>query len=183
MKLILQIAVLVQCLALLVWVGGIFFFAFVAAPLIFQEPVREITGGTHVPGMIVSAILGRFTWIETACAALVLLAVAEQLRQTRDRRGRVLVQLALALAMAGVLLWYGWILGPRMEGLREVIGNFNTAPATLPARAEFLRLHSLYSALMGFNLLVGLALFAFTVALIPSVFRDRDRSVLRSVPV
>jgi uncharacterized membrane protein len=183
MKLILQIAVVVQCLALLVWVGGMIFFAFVAAPLIFQQPVQELTGGTHVPGMIVNAILRRFTLWQSVCAVLLLVALAEQARQVHERRGRLLGQFAAAVVMAVILVWCGWIIGSRMQALRAEIGDFNTAPADLPARVEFDALHHRYVALMGLNMVLGLGLFVASVVLIPSVFRERDRGLLRAVPL
>jgi uncharacterized membrane protein len=181
MKALLQLAILAKCLALLVWVGGIIFFAFAAAPLAFQEPVQEITGGTHVSGMIVNSMLERFTLWQAACAAVILIALVLQIRLLRVNRGRRIVQLIAALVMTALLAWCGLLIGPRMNALGEEIGNFNDADQTSEAYLEFDALHHRYSRLMGINLILGLGLFVTSIVMIPSAFRDRERATFRGL--
>ena len=182
MKGLFHLAIVVQCLALLVWVGGIIFFAFVGAPLIFHDDVLERTGGTEVPGMIVSRIMERFSLWETVCAALLILALVEQIRQARAHPLRRWARLAVALVMTAVMVWYGHLIGPRMRDLREEIGDFDGAAVHTVAYAEFHQLHDRYERLMGVNLFLGLGLFIATVVMIPSAHRDRDRSLFRGIP-
>jgi Domain of unknown function (DUF4149) len=181
MKALLQLAIIAKCLALLVWVGGITFFAFAAAPLVFQEPVQEITGGTHVSAMIVNSMLERFTVWQAVCAAVLILALVLQIRLLRVNRGRRVVQLLAALVMTALLAWCGLLIGPRMNALGDEIGNFNDADQTSEAHIEFDTLHHLYSRLMGINLVLGLGLFVTSIVMIPSAFRDRERDIFRGI--
>lgn len=184
MKALFHLAIIAKCLALLVWTGGMVFFAFCAAPLAFQAEVITLTGGTHVSGLIVNAMLTRFTWWQAVCAAVLIAALVEEIRQAEVARRRRWAQLLVALAMTGLLVWYGFVIGPRMRELRAEIGDFNAPAAqTSPQWEEFDALHRRYVRLMSLNLLLGVSLFAFAVAMIPSAHRDRDRGMLRSIGI
>jgi len=181
MKALFQLAITAQALAQLVWVGGIIFFAFVAAPLAFHPTIQETTGGTDIPGRVVQLMLDRFTAWETICAGVLILSLLELYRQTRRRRFMSCV--VVAVIMAGIMIWYGHIIRPQMQSLAKEIGNFNRADTTSPAHVEFDTLHHRYTRLMGVNLILGLGLFMTTTSLIPSAFRDRDRGRLRSIGI
>jgi uncharacterized membrane protein len=182
-KLLYHLALIAQCLALMIWVGGILFFAFIAAPLTFQPDVQAATGGTEVSGKIVSSVLARFAWWESICAAVLILGLLEQMRQARANLGRRLVRLGIALVMMGLMLWYGHVIGPRMRELRAEIGDFNQADVASVAYQEFDTLHRRHTRLMGANLFLGLGLFVITVALVPSAHRDRERGQFHSLPL
>lgn len=183
MKAVFYLAILAQCLALLVWIGGIIFFAFNAAPMAFMDSVQAATGGTEISGRIVRGMLDRFTVWETVCAAIILLALIEQMRQIPGRRKRLIVPLCITLLMTALLVWYGYLVGPHMQTLAATIGDFNVADKASEVYQQFDVLHHRYERLLSANLFLGLALFVITISLIPSAFRDRDRSMFRGIEI
>ena len=48
-------------LSLMVWIGGLIFFAFVLAPTVFNIP--EVLPNTHLAGNVVGRALGKLHWI------------------------------------------------------------------------------------------------------------------------
>src|SRR5215831_4591971 len=133
-------------LALVVWVGGIIFFAFVLAPTLFS-----VLPSTQMAGNVVSPALTRLHQFGLT-AGLVLLACS--LAYDRQRLARfnlftatnVLVVLMLALT---AISQFG--VTPRMRELRA------GPPATQATQAEFDRLHAWSTRLEGGVLFLGLA--------------------------
>jgi Ni/Fe-hydrogenase subunit HybB-like protein len=181
MKALLYLAVLIKHTALLIWVGGMLFFGIVAAPMIFAPDVITATGGTQIPGGIVSSILARFALWELVCGGLIVLCSIEIFRQAQRHRLARAAQMGIAVMMLVVAIVYTQILGPKMHDLRAEIGDFNVASSSSEQMEEFNVLHNQYEGLMRLNGLLGLGLFLWSTMLLPSAFRDRDRSILRSV--
>jgi uncharacterized membrane protein len=60
-----------RLLALVVWVGGLVFFAFVVAPVAFT-----VLPSTHIAGTVVAGTLGVLNTIGLVCGVLILVACA-----------------------------------------------------------------------------------------------------------
>jgi uncharacterized membrane protein len=56
-------------LSLVVWIGGLIFFAFVLAPTAFQ-----VLPNTHLAGSVVGRALGKLHWIAIICGVVFLIA-------------------------------------------------------------------------------------------------------------
>lgn len=139
-------------LALIVWIGGLFFFAFVLAPTAFSLlPSRQMAG------MVVGESLKSLHWIGVF-SGLIFLGCstlhshfkngAMQIFAARN----VLVFLMIVLTL---ISQFGVI--PRMDALRASIsGEIDSVPPDNPARAKFDALHRNSTRLEGGVLLLGL---------------------------
>jgi uncharacterized membrane protein len=123
-------------LSLVLWLGGLVFFAFVLAPTAFTVlPTR------HLAGNVVGRALGSLHWI-AIIAGLVYLA--SSLLYSRFSTGtfdlfgarNVIIVVMLVLTMVSQ---FGII--PRMDTLRASIGEIDSAPPEDPARMQFDALH------------------------------------------
>ena len=141
-------------LALVVWVGEVVFFSFVAAPALF---------GTFAPvdaGRAVGAIFPTYYRLGYACLTLVLLGSVVFL-VTGATRAWWAASTALAAVALAATLYAGIVVQPRATALRPQLH----APATEPlVRPEFDRLHRLAVQLNGAALLCGVAISAITAA-------------------
>jgi uncharacterized membrane protein len=149
-------------LSLVVWVGGLIFFAFVLAPTAFQ-----VLPDTHLAGNVVGRALGKLHGIAIVSGIVFLLS---SLLYSRLGDGtahlftgrHVLVCLMLVLT----LLSQFWII-PRMDGLRAQVGDFAKVPLANPARVQFDALHVWSTRVEGAVLLLGLVVAYLTA----NVFR------------
>lgn len=134
-------------LALVVWVGGIIFFAFVMAPTLFT-----VLPSTRLAGDVVSPALGKLHWMGLICGAVFLTgSLAHNWRKHSQLRlfsaTHILIVLMLALTAISQ-----FVISPRMRKLRS-------APQALDLSAnrdEFDRLHSWSTALESGVLFLGL---------------------------
>jgi uncharacterized membrane protein len=151
---LLTVAAVLELLAITIWVGGMAALSFLAAPAIFQTaPSRESAGRSF------GLILRRFHWVAYGCGAAILLAGAMRwgggYSLTAPEQARAL----LAAVMLGIALYSGVIVSGRLDRLRaEMSGGVDSIPKQDPRRVRFNQLHRLSTALMGFNLLLGLML-------------------------
>lgn len=138
----------VRLLALVVWVGGLLFFAFVLAPVAFR-----VLPNSHEAGLVVGAALRHLHLMGLSAGLIYLAAAAAERRAPRWWLAPGLV--VLMLVLTGVSQW--GIL-PRMEADRAGAGgDVSTAPLTDPARLDFDRLHRVSERVEGGVLLLGLA--------------------------
>jgi len=144
-------------LALIAWIGGIVFFAFVEAPALFTIlPSRELAGN------VVSRSLAALHWIGIV-AGLVFLAASLFYNQLRHARlkpfsaAHVLIFLMLLLTAVSQ-----FAVTPRMRTLREEMKVIDNLPWNDPRRVEFDRLHQWSTRLEGGVLLLGLGVVGLT---------------------
>ena len=132
-------------LSLVVWIGGIIFFAFVVAPSLFM-----IVPSQHVAGLVVARSLTSLHWIGMV-AALVFLICG--MIASRGMGKIVLVGIMLLLTL---ILQFGIV--RRMEQLRATVPNADVSVLARndPTRAQFDRLHNYSTKLEGSVLLLGL---------------------------
>ena len=146
-------------LALVVWIGGIIFFAFVMAPTLFA-----VLPTTRLAGNVVNASLGKLHWMGLISGAIFLICSLgyNQLKHARAKplaASHIFVVLMLLLTMASQ---FG--ITPRMQVLRAnmEIGDLRVPFAA--QRAEFDRLHEWSTRLEGGVLLLGLGVVALTAS-------------------
>jgi uncharacterized membrane protein len=138
-------------LSLVVWIGGLIFFAFVLAPTAFQ-----VLPNTHLAGNVVGRALGKLHWMAIISGIVFLLS---SLIYTRIQDGTAHVfamrHVLICLMLALTLFSQFWII-PRMDTLRSQVGDFNAVPLTDPARVQFDALHVWSTRVEGAVLLLGL---------------------------
>ena len=145
---------LVQMIAIMIWVGGLIFFAFVLAPTAFRT-----LPNVHEAGLIVGATLRVFDFVALGCGALFLAATALMTESAGTPvRRRLRVELALAGAMVLGTSYLQWGILPPMEVDRaRAGGDINSVAPTDPARVHFDKLHARSERVEGGVLLLGLA--------------------------
>lgn len=146
-------------LSLVIWIGGLIFFAFVLAPTVFAPgilPSRQLAGN------VVNRSLGILHWMAISCG--VVFAIASML-DSRVVNGRVepfaarnlLVYLMLILILVSM---FG--IAARMGVLRQQMGMIEQLPQDDARRVEFNRLHVWSTRVESSVLILGLALLYLT---------------------
>ncbi len=144
---------LLQLLAMVVWVGGLCFFAFVLAPTAFATLPT-----IHEAGLIVGATLRVFDLVGVVCGALFLAATALLFRSAPMRiRGRYEMEFLLATVMLLGTSYIHWNVLPAMETDRlQAGGDVAAVEPTNPARVHFDKLHTRSERVEGAVLFIGL---------------------------
>ena len=146
-------------LSLVVWIGGLIFFAFVLAPTAFQ-----VLPNTHLAGNVVGRALGKLHWIAIISGVVFLIASLLYSYLTQGTTHvfamrHILICLMLALTLVSQF----WII-PRMDTLRASVGDFATVPLSDPARVQFDALHVWSTRVESAVLLLGLVVIYLTVS-------------------
>ena len=144
---------LLRLLGMVVWVGGLVFFAFVEAPTAFH-----VMGTNQQFALLIGDSIGGLNRLGHAAGLLFLLAtLLLWMGSTTRRRKLLLLEMGLvALMLVATLYVQRWIL-PAMERDRAAVGGDITAvPESNPARADFDRLHPLSEKVEGSALFLGL---------------------------
>lgn len=142
-------------LSLVVWVGGLIFFAFVLAPTVFHPgmlPSRQLAGN------VVNRSLGILHWMAISCG--VIFAVTSMIDS------RVVNGVAEPFALRNLIVYAMLILtlvgmfgiASRMLVLRQQIGIIDDVPHDNPLRVEFDRLHHWSTRIESTVLVLGLGL-------------------------
>jgi uncharacterized membrane protein len=138
-------------LSLVVWIGGLIFFAFVLAPTAFQ-----VLPSTHLAGNVVGRALGKLHWLAIIAGIVFLIS---SLIYSRMSEGTVHVfamrHILICVMLVLTLFSQFWII-PRMDTLRASVGDFAAVPLTNPARVQFDALHVWSTRVEGAVLLLGL---------------------------
>jgi hypothetical protein len=139
--------------AMVVWVGGLIFFAFVVAPVAFHR-----LPSAHEAGLVVGGTLRVLHWIGLVsggvfCVATVLLRLQAEV----SARVGFAIQLVLTGLMLAGTAYSQFSLLPAMEVDRALAGGaVETASADNAGRLDFERLHVVSERLEGFILFCGL---------------------------
>lgn len=143
----------VRLLVMVLWVGGLAFFAFVVAPIAFHA-----LPSAHDAGLVVGGTLRVLHWIGLVGGALFCVGtVWLWLWAEVPARVGFAIQLALTFIMLAVTAYSQFSVLPRMERDRALAGGIiETASLDNPGRIDFERLHLLSERLEGLVLLCGI---------------------------
>ncbi len=149
----------VMVLSLVVWIGGLIFFAFVLAPTAFQ-----VLPSTHLAGNLVGRSLNQLHWIAIVSGVVYLISSLLYSRLT-DGTAHVfaLRHLLLCLMLSLTLLSQFWII-PRMDRLRAQVGDFASVTLDNPLRMQFDALHVWSTRVESAVLLLGLVAVYLTAS-------------------
>lgn len=151
-------------LSLVVWIGGLIFFAFVLAPTAFQ-----VVPDTHLAGNVVGRALGKLHWIAIISGIVFLICSLLYSRFTDGSVHLFAVRHILIVVMLGLTLFSQFWIIPRMDTLRAQVGDFAKVTLDNPARVQFDALHVWSTRVEGAVLLLGLVV----VFLAASAVRER----------
>jgi hypothetical protein len=146
-------------LSLVVWVGGLIFFAFVLAPTAFA-----VLPSRHLAGNVVARSINAVHWMGIV-SALIFLSSSILYNRLSIGTPRVLAARHVLICMMLVLTLisqYGII--PRMDALRASIGEIDSAPPDNPIRMQFDALHVWSTRVEGGVLLLGLVVVYLTAS-------------------
>ena len=149
-------------LSLVVWIGGLIFFAFVLAPTAFS-----VLPTTHLAGNVVGRALSKLHWIAIISGIVYLVSSLLYSRFT-DGTAHVFAarHVLLCLMFALTLISHFGII-PRMDTLRASLGEeIRSVPIDNPARIRFDALHAWSTRVEGAVLLLGLVVVYLTAATI-----------------
>ncbi len=153
-------------LSLVVWIGGLIFFAFVLAPTAFQ-----VLPSTHLAGNVVGRALGKLHWIAIISGIVFLLSSLLYSRIALGNPHVFAMRNILAVLMLGLTLFSQFWIIPKMDGLRASIGDFAQVPLVNPARVQFDMLHVWSTRVEGAVLILGLVVIYLTASALASSSR------------
>jgi hypothetical protein len=146
-------------LALVVWLGGLIFFAFVLAPTVFTVlPTR------HLAGSVVSSGLTKLHWMGIVSGLIFLMSSLIYARLTTGAAHAFAARHLLVYLMLALTAISQFGITPKMAALRSALGEIDRVPITDPARVAFDALHVWSTRLEGGVLLLGLILVYLTAA-------------------
>jgi uncharacterized membrane protein len=151
----------VMVLSLVVWIGGLIFFAFVLAPTAFQ-----VLPDTHLAGNVVGRALGKLHWIAIVSGIVFLIASLLYCRLTDGTAHVFAMRHVLICVMLGLTLFSQFWVIPRMDALRASVGDFAKVTLDNPARVQFDALHVWSTRVEGAVLLLGLVAVFLTASAI-----------------
>ena len=146
-------------LSLVVWVGGIIFFAFVLAPTVFHPgilPSRQLAGA------VVSRSLGILHWTGVTSGFVFLVTSMVQSRVTTGVAAPFAARNLLVYLMIGLTVVSIFAISGPMLALRNDMVFIDNIPQSDARRVEFNRLHIWSTRVEGMVLLLGLAVIYLT---------------------
>lgn len=144
-------------LSLVVWIGGLIFFAFVLAPTAFQ-----VLPNTHLAGSVVGRALSVLHWMAIVCGVVFLISSLLYSYSTQGSAHTFALRHILIVVMLALTLISQFGIIPRMDALRAQVGDFAAVPLTNPARIQFDALHVWSTRVEGAVLLLGLIVVYLT---------------------
>jgi hypothetical protein len=144
-------------LSLIVWLGGVIFFAAVLAPTVFSVlPTR------HLAGNVVSRSLFVLHWMGIVCGIVFLVSSILDYRLSSGTAHFFSVRHVLMVFMLALTLISQLGITPKMATLRSSMGDIDAVSVTDPAHIAFDSLHIWSTRLEGGVLLLGLAVVYLT---------------------
>ena len=149
-------------LSLMLWIGGLIFFAFVLAPTVFNIP--EVLPNTHLAGNVVGRALSKLHWIGIISGLVFLVSSLLYSRLSAGTVDAFAARNLLIGLMLAITLISQFGLVPRMDRLRASWGETSSAPAHNLARIQFDGLHAWSTRLESAVLLLGLVVVYLVAA-------------------
>ena len=139
-------------LSIVVWIGSIIFFSFLAAPSIFKVLPRETAGE------VVGDIFPKYWMVGYAAS---LLALSTLLIDAMLNHTSPFVEIAILVAMSLLGFYAGLVIGPKARDIKAEIKKEDGGEVE-PLRRAFKRVHAVSAALNMLVLVLGLTLIYFT---------------------
>src|SRR5262245_2200925 len=145
----------IYLLSIALWVGGMAFFSFIAAPSIFKVLAREEAG------KVVTEIFTKYYWQGIICGAIAL--VTSVALGVRERWNMLLIIRTIMIAVMLVGILYSMvILQPKIQAVKAQVTSFESLSPTDPLRLEFGRLHGRSFSVNAAVLLLGVIVLFIT---------------------
>ena len=142
---------------LILWLGGIVFFAAAVAPNVFSV-LSAVPNGRHSAGDIVNRTLTTLHWMGMAAGVILIACLLAKREPAAERRSQLLLVSAMLLLTGASQ----FVLIPRMAALRAQLPQMDRIPPSDPLRKNFDRLHHLSTDLEITVLCLGIGVTALT---------------------
>jgi uncharacterized membrane protein len=146
-------------LSLVVWIGGLIFFAFVLAPTAFQ-----VLPNTHLAGNVVGRALGKLHWLAIFSGIVYLISSLLYSRVTLGSPHVLAARHVLIILMLALTLFSQYWIIPHMDTLRATVSDFAAVQLNDPARVQFDALHAWSTRVEGAVLVSGLVAVYLTAS-------------------
>ena len=145
----------IYLLSIALWIGGMAFFSFLAAPSIFHILPREDAG------KVVADIFPKYYWQGIICGAIAL--ATSVVLGMRERWNILLIArtITIVVMLVGVLYSVA-ILQPKIQAVKAQVTSFESLSPTDPLRLEFGRLHGRSFSVNAAVLLLGVVVVFIT---------------------
>jgi uncharacterized membrane protein len=145
----------IYLLSIALWIGGMAFFSFLAAPSVFQVLPREDAG------KVVADIFPKYYWQGIICGAIALLTSV--VLGMRERWNMLLIvrTILIGVMLIGVL-YAVVILQPKIQAVKAQVTSFDDLSPADPLRLEFGRLHGRSFSVNAAVLLLGVVVVFIT---------------------
>lgn len=145
----------IYLLSITLWIGGMAFFSFLAAPSIFHILPREDAG------KVVADIFPKYYWQGIICGAIAL--ATSVVLGMRERWNILLIArtITIVVMLVGVLYSVA-ILQPKIQAVKAQVTSFESLSPTDPLRLEFGRLHGRSFSVNAAVLLLGVVVVFIT---------------------
>jgi len=138
-------------LALVIWIGGIIFFAAVVAPTLFKVlPTHQLAG------VVVSRSLGILHWMGIVCGIVFLITSMISSCSASGAAHPFAPRHLLVYVMLGLTLISQFIVSAKLLALRTAMGEIDLVPVTDARRIAFNQLHVWSTRLESGVLILGL---------------------------
>jgi uncharacterized membrane protein len=145
----------IYLLSVALWIGGIAFFSFLAAPSIFKVLPRQEAG------QVVSDIFPKYYWQGIVCGAIAL-ATSVALGM-RERWNILLIVRTITIGVMVIGVLYSVVvLQPKIQAVKAQITSFESLAPTDALRLEFGRLHGRSFSVNAAVLLLGVIVVFMT---------------------
>ena len=125
-------------LSLVVWLGGLIFFAFVLAPTVFTPGLLPTR---HMAGSIVGRSLDLLHYVAIASGFVFLITSMLYNRMTAGTAKPLAARHLLVVLMLLLTVISQFAISPKMHAIRAEVGVIDNVPLDNPLRREFDRLH------------------------------------------
>ena len=146
-------------LSLIVWLGGLIFFAFVLAPTAFS-----VLPSRHLAGSLVGRSLATLHWMGIISGIIFLASSILYSRLTQGTPHVFAARHLLICLMLALTLTSQFGIIPRMDTLRASIGEIDSVPLDNPARKQFDALHVWSTRVESGVFLLGLVVVYLTAS-------------------
>jgi len=138
-------------LALVVWIGGIIFFAAAVAPTVFRIlPTR------HLAGAVVTRSLAILHWMGIVCGIVFLITSMLNSYSARGAARPLAFRHLLVYVMLALTVVSQFVVSAKMAALRAAMGEIDLVPVADARRIAFNQLHAWSTRLESGVLIVGL---------------------------
>ena len=146
---------------MVIWVGGLIFFAFVEAPISFH-----VMGTTRQFAHLIGGSIHAIDHLGTTCGFVFIITSLLLWKYTAALKRKLLViEVALVAIMIAATAYVEVDILPMMEHDRALVGgDIASVPANNPAHANFEHLHKVSEKVEGTALLLGVGVILLMAA-------------------